>query len=315
MLGRVADQLYWMTRYTERMENIARLLDVSYRMSQTVSDPKARESVWFSALEVAGASAAFAETGHDIDEKQVMRFLALDRDFSSSIFSSLRAARENARALRGSISNELWESLNSAWLTIRDYDEAKFSSVGRRDLFDWAKERGHLLRGIAGGTMIQDDAMDFMLLGWHLERADNTARLLDSKYHIILPGGEQVGGSVDYYQWGALLRSVSAYRAYHKIYSDTILPWRVAELLMFRPDMPRSMLACFSVVTETLDDLCLGHPRECQRLAGEVHAKLRFARVDEVFSKGLHEFLTDLVDRSARLGEQIETDFMMRGVE
>lgn len=311
MLGRTADSLYWMARYVERAENVARLLDVALRMSLIPSSQETRESTWVSALEVAGGQADFAERHNDVTRDDVIRFLAHDPDNPSSIYSSLRAARENARALRGTITTEMWESLNATWLEIRDNSAREMAGRDQRDLFDWVKERAHLFRGVTDGTMLQDDSYQFTQLGWYVERAGNTARLLDSKYHILLPSLQEVGGAVDYYQWGALLRSVSAFRAYHKIYSNVITPRRVAELLIMQSDMPRSLHACLNQITTALDWLCGRRPFECRRLAGELHARIAYGSMDEIFDHGLHEFLTQVVEDGSDLGVQIQRDFMM----
>lgn len=311
MLGRTADSLYWMARYMERAENVARILDVGLRMALIPSSRETRDSAWVSALEVAGGQEDFAERYGEVNRDNVIRYLALDSENLSSIYSSLRAARENARALRGTITTEIWESLNGTWLEIRDLDEAAIVGRGLRDLFDWVKERVNLFRGVANGTMLQDDSYHFVRLGWSVERAGNTARLLDSKYHILLPRVTDVGGAVDYYQWGALLRSVSAFRAYHKIYSNVITPRRVAELLIMRADMPRSLHACLNLITGTLDELCGRRPFECRRLAGELHARIAYGSMDAIFAMGLHEFLTDFIERNSELGVRIERDFMM----
>ena len=311
MLGRTADSLYWMARYMERAENVARMLDVGLRMTLIPSPQPTRDSAWLSTLEVAGGQAEFAQRYGAIGRDSVIRFLALDPENLSSIRSSLRAARENARALRGTITTEMWESLNGTWLEIRDLDEEAARARGYRDLFDWVKERVHLFRGVTDGTMLQDDSHTFVQLGWSVERSGNTARLLDSKYHILLPSVAAVGGAVDYYQWGALLRSVSAFRAYHKIYSNVITPRRVAELLIMRADMPRSLHACLNRITASLDLLCGRRPFECRRLAGELHARIAYGSMDGIFAVGLHEFLTEFVERSSDLGVQIQRDFMM----
>jgi uncharacterized alpha-E superfamily protein len=311
MLGREADQLYWMARYTERAENIARLLDVGYRMNLMPGDGASQQSVWFSALEVTGTQDAFAEKHDEATRDDVIHYLALDRENLSSIVSCIYAARENARALRGTITTEMWEALNTTWLEIRDTDFSAIRLRGYRDLFDWVKERANLFRGVTEGTMLQDDGYAFMRLGWYLERANNTARLLDAKYHVLLGSADDVGGAVDYYQWGALLRSVSAFRAYHHVYSNVITPWRVAELLIMRDDMPRSLHACLNRINGAFDQLCARRPYECRRLAGELHARLEYGTMKDIFDRGLHEFLTDFVDRSTDLGAQIQRDFMM----
>lgn len=311
MLGRVADQLYWMARYSERAENMARILDVADRMTLTPQDDATRKSAWNSALEVAGAQEDYAEDHGEIAGAKVLHYMALDPENPVSIFSSIRFARENARALRGTITTEMFESINATWLELQAMDELVLSSSDRRAFFDWVKERSHLFRGVADGTMLQDEAMMFMKIGLDLERADSTARLLDSKYHILLPSVESVGGALDYYQWGALLRSLSAFRAYHKIYRDRITAIRVAELIVLHAHMPRSLRSCYDRLSATFEVLCGDEPLECQRITGRVYARLRYRRIDEIFEEGLHEFLTDFVENNAQIGEQLARDFMM----
>ena len=311
MLGRTADSLYWMARYMERAENVSRILDVGLRMALIPSAAETQESTWISTLEVIGEQEEFAERYDTVNRDNVIHYLALDRENPSSIISSLRAARENGRALRGTITTEMWESLNATWLEVRDYEEKDLVSRGHRDIFDWVKERAHLFRGVTNGTMLQDESFEFTRLGWYVERAGNTARLLDSKYHILLSSADEAGGAVDYYQWGALLRSVSAFRAYHKIYSNVITPRRVAELLIMHADMPRSLHACLSQIMSSLDRLCGRRPFECRRLAGELHARIAYASMNDIFKGGLHEFLTEFIEDSTTLGQQIQRDFLM----
>ncbi|MDA0652186.1 MAG: alpha-E domain-containing protein [Proteobacteria bacterium] len=311
MLGRTADSLYWMARYMERAENVSRILDVGLRMALIPSAAQTRESTWISTLEVIGGQEGFAEKYEIVNRDNVIQFLALDPDNPSSIYSSLRAARENGRALRGTITTEMWESLNASWLEIRDSYGPGGETRDHRDLFDWVKERVHLFRGVTNGTMLQDDSFEFIRLGWYVERAGNTARLLDSKYHILLPSADEVGGAVDYYQWGALLQSVSAFRAYHKIYSNVITPRRVAELLIMQRDLPRSLHASLNQITSSLDALCDRRPYECRRLAGELHARIAYGSMKDIISGGLHEFLTEFVEDSTHLGGQIQRDFLM----
>ena len=313
MLARAADNLYWMARYIERAENMARMLDVSYRMSllPTGTDPQRMQ--WEPALIVAGCDAPFAALKLEIDARNVIEFLALDLRNPSSIVSCLRAARENARAMRTQLSTEVWESINATWLEIRTYDWERLSQVGLRAFFDWVKERSHLFRGVSFGTMQRDTPFRFMRLGGFIERADSTARLLDVKYHVLLPTPRDIGGAVDYYQWSALLRSVSAFQAYRRIYRDVIAPQRVAELLILRPDMPRSLVATFGEATETLVALReqFGHDYACTRLALSMHSKLRYGRIADIFVSGLHEYLTEFIDANIALGQAIARDFML----
>lgn len=313
MLSRAAASLYWMSRYMERAENMARILDVSYRMSLSASDEHSQRTQWEPALVVAGCEAPFKETGRKIEARNVIEFLALDATNMSSIRSSLWLARENARAMRTQITTEMWEALNATWLEMRGLDYAKIEAMGLRAFFDWVKERSHLFRGVGYGTMPRDAAYRFVRVGTFLERADSTARLLDVKYHVLLPTARDVGGAVDYYQWGALLRSVSAFQAYRRIYRDVIRPRRVAELLILRDDMPRSLRVSFGELTQLLDQLREMFQRDylSARLADQMYNRLRFGRIDDVFEQGLHEFLTEVVNSNFALGKAIADDFGM----
>ncbi len=313
MLARAADNLYWMARYIERAENMARMLDVSWRMSLLPigSDPQRLQ--WEPALIVAGCDRPFAERGLEINARNVIEFLALDPANPSSIVACLGAARENARAMRTQLTTEAWESLNATWLEVRGYDWERLSQIGFRAFFDWVKERSHLFRGVTFGTMQRDTPFRFVRLGGFIERADSTARLLDVKYHVLLPTPRDIGGVVDYYQWSALLRSVSGFQAYRRIYRDVIAPQRVAEMLILRPDMPRSLVATFGEATETLVALRekFGRDYACTRLALAMHSKLRYGRIEDIFSSGLHEYLTEFIDSNIALGQAIARDFML----
>jgi uncharacterized alpha-E superfamily protein len=313
MLSRAADNLYWMARYTERAENMARILDVSYRMSLLPVAAEAQRTLWEPALIIAGADKPFAEKSINVTARNVMEFLALDRDNPSSIYSCIASARENARSMRVQITSEMWESMNATWLEVRDLTYNRLESMGPRTFFDWVKERSHLFRGVTYGTMLRDEAFRFVRLGTFLERADCTARLLDVKYHVLLPRPEDVGGALDYYQWGALLRSVSAFRAYRNLYRDVIKPIQVAELLILRGDMPRSLLASFNEIREILTSLRDTYSRDyaSTRLALELHSQLRYGRIEEVFAQGLHEYLTQFIEQIIALGGSIARDFML----
>src|SRR4029079_13184438 len=200
--------------------------------------------------------------------------MVLDAANSSSIYSCIQSARENARSVRGVITSEMYEDLNDLWLNMRDADYTRIESQGISEFFDWVKLQSHQFRGVTFGTMLRDEGYQFIRLGTFMERADNTARILDVKYHTLLPSAADVGGAVDYYQWGALLRSVSGFESYRKIYSDVITPRRVAELLILREDMPRSLHACMNFIHETLKRLCDDSTRDIERAAGELYAKI-----------------------------------------
>jgi uncharacterized alpha-E superfamily protein len=311
MLSRTAENLFWMARYVERAENVARMLDVALRMALLPSAAGNEHLHWKPVLAISPGTGKFQERYAALTPENVIRYVALDSDNETSIWSLIRAARENARAQRGAISNEAWESLNGTWLAIQEMGLKDLQRGGYRDFFDWVKERSHLFRGVVFGTMLHDDAFRFIRLGTFIERANNTARILDVKYHVLLPATEEIGGYVDYYQWGALLRSVGAFRSYRKIYRDTILPWRVAELLVLRRDMPRSLHHCYENLIGTLDDLAGENDLESRRQAGETYARLRYGRIDKIFGGGLHEFLTGFIRDNLDVGAQIQEDFLM----
>jgi uncharacterized alpha-E superfamily protein len=312
MLSRTADNLYWLGRYFERAENIARMLDVAHR-SALISRQDVAAADWSSVLSITGNAGAFNAKYATADARNVITYMAFDYENSSSIAFCIRRARENGRALRGSITSEMWESLNETWLALQSEKYENVAARGFSPFFDWVKERSHLFRGVTFGTMLRDDCYHFLRLGTFLERADNTARLLDVKYHLLLPKDDAVGGVVDYYQWAALLRSVSALRAYKQLFHEAILPWRVAELLILREDMPRSLRASCREIEALFGELRQRYHTEyeCFRLAGEMYARLRYGRMEDIFQEGLHEFLTDFIARTAELGGQIAEDFQL----
>ena len=315
MLSRHANELYWMGRHIERAENTARLLDVTYRTSllpYQVGEPGlAWAEPWSVPLITLGLATAYYQSHPVLTVENALRFMILDPSNTSSILSCLREARESARAVRGAITSEMYEDLNSAWIEMRGYDYERIQSLGVSDFLEWVKMRSHLFRGVTFGTMLRDEAYHFIRLGTHLERADNTARILDVKYHTLLPSAADVGGAVDYYQWGALLRSLSGFESYRKIYSDVITPRRVAELLILRADMPRSLHACMTFIHETLETLCDRKSREVERAAGELYSRLRYGRADDIIRQGLHEYLMDFLARISALGDGINRHFLV----
>jgi uncharacterized alpha-E superfamily protein len=315
MLCRTANELYWMARHIERAENTARLLDVTYRMSllpyEAVEPGLAWAQPWALPLITSGLATAFYQRFSQLSAENVLRFMVLDSANSSSIYCCLRSARESARSVRGAITSEMYEDLNSSWLEMRRQDYDRIQASGVSEFLDWVKMRSHLFRGVTFGTMLRDEAYHFIRLGTHLERADNTARILDVKYHTLLPSAADVGGAVDYYQWGALLRSVSGFESYRKIYSDVITPRRVAELLILREDMPRSLHACLNLIHETLEVLCDANSREIERAAGELHARLHYGKTHDIIRLGLHEYLMEFLDRISTLSMEINSHFLV----
>lgn len=311
MLSRTADHLYWMARYTERAENLARILEVNYRMSLLPQGPEIVEQGWIATLTIIGLLDAFKQRHDAVTPAKALEFMAFDRENPLSIYSCLRAARENARAVRGTLTSEIWETLNATWLEMRVAGMRSASEAEMGNFFEWVKHRSHLARGVIQGTMLRDEAWHFTWLGTYLERSDSTARILDVKYHLLLPRGEKAGGATDYYQWSALLHSVSAFEIYRRVYRDLITPRRVAELLVLRDDMPRSLHRCMTQVYTHLTALRNSASDETERRAGELQASLRFGRITEIFELGLHEYLVRFLGRTHDLGERVARDFLV----
>ena len=309
MLSSTADHLYWMARSMERAENTARMLDVTYRMSLLKQATQEPAQEWSAMLSISGLHDEFTERHTEINQENVIQFMALDEDNPSSIYNSLWSARENARAVRGTITSEMWEALNQTWLQVNAIGYRGIPKDGISAFFEWVKERSHLSRGITYGTLLRDDGFRFLRLGTFLERADNTARILDVKYHILLPSLQDVGGAADYYQWGALLRSVSAFETYRRVYRDLITPRRVAELLVLRPDMPRSLHACLAEVSQQVEELNGPKSGDLVRLAGRLHAELRYGKIEDIIAQGLHQYLTNALERIYEIGNCVNTTY------
>lgn len=317
MLSRTADHLFWMSRYTERAENTARMLDVNYQTSLLPQSAAVAQVGWEGLLSISELMPTFrAKYGDNaITPRNVLDFMVRDENNPSSIVSCLHAARENARAVRGALTTEMWETQNATWLKLAGYLKTRDFERDPGAFFEWVKHRSHLSRGVAIGTMLQDEAFHFYRMGTFLERADNTARLLDVKFHAVhsdfFGAASEQDQEYDFYHWSAILRSVSAFEVYRKVYRDVITPERVAELLIIRPDMPRSLAACMNEVVNNLKMVANDHSLETQRRAGKLQADLQFARIDEILSTGLHAFLTQFLDRVNELGARISQDFLV----
>ncbi|MFZ5833766.1 MAG: alpha-E domain-containing protein [Pseudomonadota bacterium] len=312
MLSRTAENLYWLARYIERAENIARLLDVTLRMASLPQEKDTGDSEWRSAIIASGCEESFFATRERATPETVLYYLTCDRDNPSSIISCMSTARNNARMVRTALSISMWEAINSTWIEMNTLCQADFTPerVGR--FLDWVKERSLLFGGTVASTLLRSDAFWFCRLGMSIERADNTSRILDVKYNILLPAYETVGGTMDYYQWASVLRSVSALRAYHWVYRDRVKPWLVAELLILKPEMPRSLAYCISDVSRQLESLAgaYGTRGECHRLAGQMDARLRYSTIEQIFALGLHEFLTGIVEDTRMLGDEITRQYL-----
>ncbi|WP_029147693.1 alpha-E domain-containing protein [Methylophilus sp. 5] len=310
MLSRTAEHLYWMARYIERTENVARVLDVTYNMSLLPSDSSNEEELWDTVLEIAGIRDIYDSTYKELNASNVIKHLVMDSNNPSSIYSSLRGARENARAVRVAMTTETWENMNTLWLEFGQYIKQDLTQTGLSEFCEWVKSRSHLFRGVCFGTMLRDEAFSFVRLGTFMERADNTARLLDVKYEFLIPMQEANDGAVDYYEWSAVLRSVSAFQAYQKVYRDAIEPMKVSELLILREDMPRSLHACYAEIMPILRQVAGSRQTEAERLAGQMHAKLHYGRMLDIVKDGVHHFLDEFILANRKLGEEIQRNFL-----
>ncbi len=329
----------------ERAENTARMLDVNYQMSLMPQSEEAAENGWKGLLSISELSGDFAKRYGKVTPKNAIDYMVSDPSNGSSIRSCLKSARENARAVRGTLTTEVWETQNQTWLEFQRMVSTGTFETSPGDAFEWVKFRSHLSRGVTVGTMLQDEAFHFLRIGSFLERSDNTARLLDVKFHAVdteffglvngVPGSqgqsqsqsqaqsEAIAGSApppeaagkdieyDFYHWSAILRSVSAFEVYRKAYRNVIRPDRVAELLILRRDMPRSLAACMHEVVSNLERVANEQSRDTLRIAGRIDADLQYGRIDEILATGLHAYLTQFLERVNSLGVGISRDFLV----
>jgi uncharacterized alpha-E superfamily protein len=311
MLSRTADHLYWMARYTERAENLARMLDVNCRMTLLRQEEEVVRHRWTSTLATVGQLEPFLAMRGHVTQAAAIDWISFEHSNPGSIEQCLDRARQNAHAVRGTLTSESWETLNATWLEIRGFRRDVVSAQALANFFEWVKFRSHLARGVIQGTMLHDDALDFTWLGTYLERADNTARILDARFEMLASEASRSDDAGDYYEWSALLRSVSAFEIYRKVYRDLITPRRVAELLVLRDAMPRSLHHCMSRVHQVLVKVGNERSTETLRRAGEIHAGLQYGLIDDILAAGLRRYLSGFLVRTGDLGARIASDFLV----
>ncbi len=311
MLSRTADSLYWTGRYMERADFLARILEAAIRLAALPSRDGAAANAWSSAIASAGVAEAFKASGRSPTEKAVREYLAFAPDNPSSIRACINAARTNARSVRTALTIELWEAINGAWNGLNE-----FGQPTRRDDFvrflEWVKGVSLAVEGASSRTMLRNDGYAFLRLGAAIERADNTARLLDVKYHLLLPAGERVGGQLDYFQWTTLLREVSALTAYRWVYRESVRPWLVADLLVLNRQMPRSLASCQGMIVEYLDRLASEYGRHgpAQRQASARLGEFEEARIEDIFQSGLHEYILRFLKENNALAQTIHEQYL-----
>lgn len=319
MLSRTADNLFWMCRYVERAENTARMLDVNLQMSLLPQDAPTRERSWRALMRISELQSLFDTRYPEGSPRDVLRFMVRDEDNPSSIYACLRMARENARAVRGSLTTEVWETYNTTWLELQKHLHMGLPERNPGEFFEWVKFRSHIARGVTIGTMLEDEALYFLMLGMNLERADNTARMLDVKFHEYDGRGDEQGSDVqratalhsEFYRWAAILGSVSGLEIYRKVYRDVVTPDRVAELLILHGDMPRSLLSSVRGVAGNLARISNDRSSETERRAGMLCSELQYGRVEDILEGGLHHYLERFLDRINDLGNRISHDFLL----
>jgi uncharacterized alpha-E superfamily protein len=312
MLSRSAANLYWMGRYLERADFLCRLIDATQRLAALPASHGGARPAWESAIQAAAMGHAFAGRGLSMDEAGVGHFLALDADNPSSIRRCVELARANGRAVRTSLTLETWEAANAAFLDVQRFALQPLDSAGLVRLVDTIRASLLGFDGAAHRTQLREASYWFLRLGTTVERADNTARLLDVKYHLLLPRTEPVGGSLDYFQWTTLLRTVSALTAYRWVYRDAVKPWLVADLVIFNRAMPRSLIACLEDAVWLLDQLSAPRGRRgpANRAASAALRQLAASDIDTLFQSGLHEFLVAFIADNNRLGEAIAEQYL-----
>jgi uncharacterized alpha-E superfamily protein len=319
MLSSTAKNLYWMGRYLQRAKTTARLIEATQRMALQSSGEEAENVVAiFGMEEEFRQSQAQSQSAVQVQRQggrlvDLVDFLAFDETNPSSIVSSIGQARQNAREERNNITVDVWESLNALWLELSAKLRGNRAGLDRGAVIESVKKQAVMIFGAAQVTLLRDEAYNFFQLGSFLERGDNTARILDTKYHRLMPDGQPQAEHLDYFAWSEVLACIGAVRTYRRIYRSALDPMKVAELMLLRRDVPRSVHHCLWMVDLNMRELAdaYGTRGEADRLAGELHARLRYARIGKVYELGLHTFLGGVRDDIATLSDTIGKQFLL----
>jgi uncharacterized alpha-E superfamily protein len=313
MLSRTADNLFWLARYVERADYLARTIEATQRLSALPPAYGGSTNEWEGLLITAGCDESFFEAYPTATAQDVIDFLAFSPDNPASIRNCFEIARTNARSVRTALTSEMWDAINGAWLELNRSRGRQLRGEELSRFLGWVKEASLRFDGSAYRTMLRNDFYWFLRLGVFVERADNTARILDVKYHLLLPETERVGGGLDYYQWTAILRAVSAVTSYHWVYRESLKPWLIADLMILNDQMPRSLAACYAAIVGDLDEIArtYGLHGPAQRLARSIRSNLENTTVEGIFASGLHEFVTDFIEENTKLGSAITRQYLI----
>jgi len=312
MLSRTAENLFWIARYIERAETMARLLEVGARIALMPSTGHGYRSEWESLLQASGTSEGFAAKYGDPVQRNIESYLFFDRDNPSSVVSCLERARENARIVRTALTSQVWDALNGAYQEMKQLERKPRSELELTELTEWVNRQAALVRGAIDATLLRNDGYAFLNLGFALERADNTARLIDVKYYVLLPSVDFIGSGLDNYQWQTLLRALSAHRAFHWAYGGEITAAKIAHFLILNPQSPRSLVTAVTMTMENLDALARGYQKSgpAQMRARALVGEIAETRVEEIFDEGLHEFLTRFIRDVSELSDMVQAAYL-----
>jgi uncharacterized alpha-E superfamily protein len=310
MLGRVANGIFWMYRYLERAENTARLLAAGHRMTLTRGHDVASEE-WRSVLTTLGLLNAYKATHDGYDGAHVCDFVLRGRANQESVLAMFERARTNARYCRSAITAEVWEAVNEGWMTLRDLLARPVRESNLGVVLAAIRRESTLARGATHGTMMRNETYSFARSGTFLERADNTARILDVKYYLLLPSLSYVGTALDTGQWDNILRSLSGERAYRWLNAGRMDARSMAEFLILDDRFPRSLSFCYATMRENLTALARlhGDERRCHESMRRADLSLAGRTIENIFDQGLHEFLIDFIAHNHHIAQAISEDY------
>lgn len=311
MLGRAANGVYWMARYLERAENTARLIDVGFHLALTRGNRARQEEEWRSVLITTGQEAGYLTKHQEITGANVFNYLLRDRENPGSVLAMIENARTNARVVRTSLTNEVWEATNETWMILRDLLAKPVREANLGEVLSTIRRRATLVRGAMDGTMLRNEVFNFARIGTFIERADNTARILDVKYYVLLPSVAWVGSSLDNVQWDTLLRSLAGNRVYSWLNAGEMDPRDIARFLILDGRFPRSLRFCFDQIRSNVEALTQEYGVETQanQLLSAAACRLHETNIEAIFEIGLHQFLQDFIARTYRIDAAISADY------